>query len=209
MKRYLLWVVSAAVCVLGIFGFTRWEQGGTADSYHFEAVYPPSDSVPKLASQSDLVVVGTIGDLIGRESFGEDGEGLPPRAPDDPPLGVPMVYYEFDVGETIYGEASKSISLGMIDQGSDLLSVFSGKERMVLLFLQREPAEVLEKISITENVYSVVGGENGIFEIIDDRHAVPQSVGVFETPTKTADGQNALRLDTIISQTRDTKTGNA
>ena len=132
-------------------------------------------SIERLSAASDLVIVGTVKEVVAREvDYGSEGtgEGQGP--------GLPVVFYEVEVNETLRGKAGATVIMAApdvdeISMGGEATSLRSGQQ--VLLFLVREDAP---GITAYDNYYVTVSLDNGVFDRLDGDLVTPRMVGTLE-----------------------------
>ena len=139
---------------------------------------PVYSSIEELSAASDLVILGTVEGVVAREvDYGtastEERHGQ----------GIPTVFYEVAITETLLGEAGGTIILG----GSDVDQVSMGEEatalrsgHQVLLFLLEQTTEDAPGIMAYEHFYVTVSLDNGVFDRMDGDLVAPRMPELFE-----------------------------
>ena len=136
------------------------------------AVY---SSIERLSAASDLVVVGTVKEVVARElDYGSEGPREGQRQ------GLPVVLYEVEVNETLRGKAGATVIMAApdvdeISMGGEATALRSGQQ--VLLFLVRGDAP---GITAYDNYYVTVSLDNGVFDRLDGDLVTPRMVGTLE-----------------------------
>ena len=132
-------------------------------------------SIERLSAASDLVVVGTVKEVVARElDYGSEGPGEGQRQ------GLPVVFYEVEVNETLRGKAGATVIMAApdvdeISMGGEATALRSGQQ--VLLFLVRGDAP---GITAYDNYYVTVSLDNGVFDRLDGDLVTPRMVGTLE-----------------------------
>lgn len=154
----------------------------------------PIRSMTELSASADVVLVGTVGEVRGREldDGGEAGN-----------MGRPVVFFDLDITRSVRGPALASpIALGWYDLEERPVEGVSplvpGEE--LLLFLERGDARTGPGIDTERVWYSPVGMDNGVFDVrgsdVVARSLVVQSVEASDVvPTEAPRlGGDALRV---------------
>jgi hypothetical protein len=132
---------------------------------------PLYETVESLLADADLVVLGTVGevldryeDLAGNPQFDERGDPIPP---------LKKVIVELRVDRLIYGATDRAIlpvvltdSQGVVDDWTPDLRV--GQDVVVFLFevpAEEGSAELRTKDAEHGGVFGVVGGKQGVFDV--------------------------------------------
>ena len=139
---------------------------------------PIYSSIEELSAASDLVVLGVVEGVVGREI--DYGTAEPDERHGQ---GVPIVFYEVKVTETLRGEAGGTIILGgpdvdQVSMGEEATALRSGQQ--VLLFLKEETTEDAPGITTYDRFYVTVSLDNGVFDRVDDDSVQPRMPEVFE-----------------------------
>ena len=97
--------------------------------------------------------------------------------------GIPTVFYEVAVTETLRGEAGGTIILGApdVDQVSmsgEATALRSGQQ--VLLFLKEQASEDAPSITTYDHFYVTVSLDNGVFDRLGDDSVQPRMAEVFQ-----------------------------
>lgn len=138
------------------------------------AVY---SSIEQLSDASDLVVLGTVKGVVAREV--DYGTADPDESQGQ---GIPTVFYEVEVTETLRGDAGGTVILGApdVDQVtmSETVTALRGGEQ-VLLFLEEQTTEDAPGITTYDHFYVSVSLDNGVFDRLDGDLVVPRMTEVF------------------------------
>ena len=132
-------------------------------------------SIEQLSAASDLVIVGTVKEVVAREvDYGSEGiwEGQG--------QGLLVVFYEVEVNETLRGKAGTTVIMAApdvdeISMGGQATALRSGQQ--VLLFLVRGDAL---GITAYDNYYVTVSLDNGVFDRLNGDLVTPRMVGTLE-----------------------------
>lgn len=161
-----------------------------------EADYPAFSSISELADQADLVVTGTVVDVLGREVDG-GGEDETVDAEGNP-NGVPMVFYRFAVARVLGGVPSgEEIVLGWIDLdrvGMDGVSrIARGAD--TLLFLRHMPDADSPGVTSVADFYVPVSADNGVFDVRGQVAAARSPLVERVSASSARNGQPGSRLE--------------
>ncbi len=137
-------------------------------------------SIEEMAADSDLIILGEIGDVVGRErDYGTDKwwEKITSR-------GIPLAFYEIAVTDVLKGNASENVIVGRMDL--ERVNV-PGRKSMragdpVLLFLDERRAENFPGISIFDLFYWPVSEDHGVFDVLPGGLVQPHLRGSFAPP---------------------------
>ena len=152
-------------------GSSLFTPGGAVDM-------PVYSSIEELSAASDLVVLGTVEGVVAREV--DYGTADPDERHGK---GIPVVFYEVTVDETLRGEAGSTIIVGapdvdQVSMGESATALRSGQQ--VLLFLEEQTAEDAPGITAYDQYYVTVSLDNGVFDRLGDDSVRPRMAGVFE-----------------------------
>jgi hypothetical protein len=142
---------------------------------------PVYSKVETLSAASDLVVKGIVNRVVAREvDYGTSN----PAERHGP--GMPTVFYEVDVVETLLGEAGKTIIVAAPDSEKIIIPdqstpLQAGQE--VLLFLASEDGA--PGLKPFDQFYVTVSLDNGVFDVLANDAVQPRMPEVF---TGTMDG---------------------
>jgi hypothetical protein len=115
-------------------------------------------SIEELCASSNLdaVVSGTVKSVAGHDTN----------------KGIPLVFYEFEVSEVLFGNVDETIIISLIDTGTkvktsldDSITPFIEGEKL-LLFLGERDSSGLSCGSPFYHFYSPVSYDNGVFDIL-------------------------------------------
>ena len=138
---------------------------------------PVYSSIEQLSSSSDLVVLGTVKGVVAHEV--DYGTADPDESQGQ---GLPTVFYEVAVNETLRGDAGSTIILGApdVDQVtmSETATALRGGEQ-VLLFLEEQTTEDAPGITAYDYFYMTLSLDNGVFDRLDGDLIVPRMTEVF------------------------------
>lgn len=164
--------VVATVAVVVAFGASGRLTAGDDDRPVIHLVGPIVDSIEELVQQADVIVVGEVTGVTGREiDRGGDPEVDPESGEEIP--GVPVMFVGVRVDESLRGDVD-------VDQQLDILRLDTGEvlsadesdlgdgDRFVF-FLEHVSAPETPGILTVDGFYNTVGGEDGVFEIVGER----------------------------------------
>ncbi|MDH3368484.1 MAG: hypothetical protein OEX97_14555 [Acidimicrobiia bacterium] len=173
--RVLIPVLVGAVAAAVVWSLGPFGRGDSTVHASFDA--PVYSSVEELTSASDIVVIGTVTAVVGRETdFGTNN--LSERVGD----GIPVVFYEVESSEVLKGTTdSTTIIVGNPDGeklgSEDVTPLEVGQE--VMLFLRAQTAaKDAPGITLFDSFYTTLSLDNGIFDM-DGEVAHPRTPGLF------------------------------
>ena len=144
-------------------------------------IQPGYNSIESLSRAADVVVIGTVKSVAGREPY-YTGSG-------SGDIGIPSVFYEIEVNETLQGNPGDTIIVAQIDNAatdvivSDSGSALNVGERLALFLLHRAGDEYgLEEFGDIDNLYVIVSDDNGMIDVSSDEVATPRAPYLFRTP---------------------------
>ena len=142
---------------------------------------PGYNSIESLSRAADVVVIGTVKSVAGREPY-YTGSG-------SGDIGIPSVFYEIEVNETLQGNPGNTIIVAQIDNAatdvivSDSGSALNVGERLVLFLLHRAGDEYgLKEFGDIDNLYVIVSDDNGMFDVSSNEITTPRAPYLFRTP---------------------------
>lgn len=148
---------------------------------HISGSQPGYKSIESLSRAADVVVIGTVKRVAGREPY-YTGSG-------SGDIGIPSVFYEIEVNETLQGNPGDTIIVAQIDNAaadvivSDAGSPLNVGERLALFLLHRAGDEYgLKEFGDIDNLYVIVSDDNGTFDVSADEVATPRAPYMFRTP---------------------------
>ncbi len=170
----VLFAALVSVLVATTWFVMRGEEGPTLVGGVDMPVY---SSIEELSVASELVVLGTVAGVVAREV--DYGTANPDERHGE---GVPSVFYEVAVTETLRGEAGSTIIVGAPDVDKVLMSeataLRSGQE--VLLFLLEQTPEDAPGITAYDHFYVTVSLDNGVFDRLGANSVAPRMPETFE-----------------------------
>lgn len=148
---------------------------------HISGSQPGYKSIESLSRAADAVVIGTVKRVAGREPYYTGyGSG---------DIGIPSVFYEIEVNETLQGNPGDTIIVAQIDNAaadvivSDSGSALNVGDRLALFLLHRAGDEYgLKEFGDIDNLYVIVSDDNGMFDVSADEVATPRAPYMFRTP---------------------------
>ena len=148
---------------------------------HISGSQPSYKSIESLSRAADVVVIGTVKRVAGREPY-YTGSG-------SGDIGIPSVFYEIEVNETLQGNPGDTIIVAQIDNAaadvivSDAGSALNVGERLALFIAHRAGDEYgLKEFGDIDNLYVIVSDDNGTFDVSADEVATPRAPYMFRTP---------------------------
>ncbi len=154
-------VIVTALAVAGCSSPANDDKTQTTADYR---VYP---TVSSLAESAEVVVLGSVEEVVSREIDGDpseeefDAEGNP--------NGTPMVFFRYSVKRVIKGSvAADHLILGWIDTDKVSMEGVSRIQRgePTLLFLRRLSDVQSPGITSVDQFYIPVSGDNGVFDVV-------------------------------------------
>lgn len=183
VKRQGIGFMVGVAVMASIMVATTWflMQGNEGDSPPMGATpdMPVYSSIAELSAASDLVIVGTVREVVGRETdYGtSDPDSKSGR------LGIPTVFHEIAVSETVRGEADSNIIVAGPDLNEiairEATALRNGED--VLLFLKRQTTEDAPGITAFHDFYVTVSLDNGVFDRVDEHSVKPRMSQAFES----------------------------
>lgn len=177
------------VLALGWWFIVREPAPGTLIISGIQPVY---NSIESLSRAADVVVIGTVKSVAGREPY-YTGSG-------SGDIGIPSVFYKVEVNESLQGNPGNTIIVAQIDNAatdvivSDSGSALNVGERLALFLLHRTGDEYgLKEFGDIDNLYVIVSDDNGMFDVSSNEVATPRAPYLFrtqgwtDTPTFTLD----------------------
>ena len=135
-------------------------------------------SIEELSAASDLVILGTVEGVAAREV--DYGTADPDERQGQ---GIPTVFYEVAVTETLRGKAEATVivsapDVDQVSMGEEATALRSGQQ--VLLFLREQTTEDAPGITAYDHFYVTVSLDNGVFDRLDGDLVVPRIPELFE-----------------------------
>ncbi len=165
--RAVTWpVLAGALAMLLVsaiwFAVVRPDRGVVVGHALFENSY---SSIEDLASDADLVVIGTVQEVAGRQID---------HGTTDPDLiaqgdGVPVVFYRVDVTERLQGTSNETIVVVGTDLSKRPLAAHEEsplrRGQQVLLFLETRTTTTAPGITLFDLFYVPLNMETGVFDL--------------------------------------------
>ncbi len=180
-RKIILPALSGALGLVLALGW--WFVANELDTgpIHISGSQPGYKSIESLSRAADVVVIGTVKRVAGREPYYTGyGSG---------DIGIPSVFYEVEVNETLQGNPGDTIIVAQIDNAaadvivSDSGSALNIGERLALFLAHRAGDEYgLKEFGDIDNLYVIVSNDNGIFDVSADEVATPRAPYMFRTP---------------------------
>lgn len=164
--------------------------------------YRGYESVDELAREADLAVRGRVGDVLGREN----DHGLGPA--DGGETGVPMIFVSVEIKQVLLGDdpGVNDIVVAALDvtqlNVEGVSQLRDGQD--VVLFLVKRDQQKAPGISLVDEFYVTLSGDNGIFDVdrnqLSSRSSVVRGLsdgGITETGE---DDRMQFRLDDVTQR---------
>lgn len=165
-SRRVPWLL--ALVALGIGALMFWAATSSSDkplSGAFSAT--AYESIEELAGDADLIIEGTVSDVLGREL----DYGTANVAEREGETGVPFVYYEVKVTETHKGDSADAIVVGNVD-GEKFLSSnitpLKPGESVVLFLIEQDRKVESPGLTMFDTYYTTLSLNAGIFDVLED-----------------------------------------
>ena len=177
--------------IVGVFSMIAWyylvgfeDRGSDSPTVVIsEVAFKGYNSIEGLAGYADVVVVGTVGEVLGREidaGGNADSDG-----------GIPTIFYRVQVNERLQGEPGDTIVLARTDSEIQYSNyekpVEIGQQYVFFLLDRTGDAPGFKKFKDVENLYVTAGLDNGVFELSEDDIASPRWPSKFRVDEKSAD----------------------
>lgn len=132
-------------------------------------------SISALSDASDAVVVGTVRGIVACEiNYGTENFFGKLEVRLFGGLGIPFVFYEVEVTETLQGDVSSTIIVSKIDVARVTVSLSTTAlepGEQVLLFLVKQTHS---RIAPYDLFYATVGLDHGVFDVLADGRVAPR-----------------------------------
>ncbi len=165
----------AALVLIGLPLLTVWWMNSPNDETVYGSFSAPSyESVEALAADSDLIVDGVVVGVAGREL--DYGTANPNERVGE--SGVPIVFYEVAVLETLKGQTESTIIVGKIDAENLVSASITPLEAgdQVLLFLVEQVSENDSPgITLFDFYYTTLSLDAGVFDVLPDGTIKPRA----------------------------------
>lgn len=135
-----------------------------------------------LSAASEVVVIGTVKGIVGREEVFYSANPLSRGG-----RGDPYVFYEVEVTETLRGQAGQSIIVARRDPEQGVMT--SDPEtplrhgEQVLLFLVEQTSQSFPAVKTVDHWYVTVSRDNGVFDILAGDQVRPRMPELFAEAT--------------------------
>ena len=187
-KRRRIVVLLAAAALASLLVVVTWlVMREDCPTSHALFSGPSYSSIYTLSGASDAVIVGTVKGIVACKvdyGTGDFFERLPARLWG---FGIPFVFYEVEVTETLQGDVGGTILVSMIDVARVTVSVSTTALRpgeQVLLFLVKQTHSGITSYDFS---YAPVGADNGVFDVLADGQVVPRIPKRFGASSYTLD----------------------
>ncbi|MDE0162941.1 MAG: hypothetical protein OXL98_14535 [Acidimicrobiaceae bacterium] len=159
----LVGLITAALLFAGV----RSLRSGDGPQQFLIPSYRGYESVDELAGEADLVVLGRVGEVLGRDN----DHGL--SASDGGEAGVPMIFVSVEIGQVLLGDDPGVSEIAVASLDVTILNV-EGVSQLrdgqdVVLFLLNRDQETAPGIDLVDDFYVTLSGDNGIFDVDGDK----------------------------------------
>lgn len=184
-KRTVLPVLLAAIAAVGITaGVVSSDDAATPATTGASFDMPIYNSLEELGAASDVAVVGSVKGVVAREI--DYGTSNPEEQHQE--SGIPTVFYELTVSETIKGAPAETVVVATPDVSklsfsSEVTPLKAGQR--VLLFLREQTPLDAPGIRTYNFFYVPVSLDNGAFDVLADDVVRPRMPDAF-TPAAEA-----------------------
>lgn len=141
---------------------------------HFDM--PLYTSVKDLAADSDLIVYGTIGPVVSRQT----DYGSATRQTD----GIPMAFHQVTITETLKGPVYDAVVVAVPDKDEIAFAGHSPelkRNQRMILFLQAESASTAPGVTPMDKMYTPLSLDNGMFDQKSNASFTPRLSSVFDS----------------------------
>ncbi len=157
---------------------------------------PIYSSLDELAAASDAQVVGTVKGTVAHEI--DYGTADPAQQVDQ--AGIPVVFYEVAVSETLEGTTGDTVIVAAPDVeqlnfSSEITSLRAGER--VLLFLREQTAEDAPGIDTYDFFYVPVSLDNGVFDVLPGDIVRPRMPDAFVPTAAEVESVPTFTLDEV------------
>jgi hypothetical protein len=174
-----LWTAIGALVVIAA-GMTLWRINSNDDETLYGSFSAPTfGSVEELTAAANLVVEGVVRGVAGRElDYGT--ANLEERAGEP---GVPFVYYDIEIIDTLKGATTASIVVGNVDGEnliSDQITPLEPGDRVLLFLIEQIREQDSPGLTMFDFYYTTLSLDAGIFDVLSDgtiRPRAPALVG--------------------------------
>lgn len=128
---------------------------------------PVFESIGDLSGEADVVAVATVSEIVG-EVIDRGEEEL--EAEDDEEWGIPVLFYEMDVEETIIGSIENEFMLAKAKEsafGEDDSTDLQAGQTVLLFLTEVTSPRMLRADEYDNRFYVVVSMDNGVFDAAD------------------------------------------
>ena len=169
-------VLASMLVLVAWFGISgRWQDSQPKMATDSEFI-PMYGSVEELSAASEVVVLGTVTRLAGKEvDYGTSGEDK----------GIPLTFHEVDVHEALKGETGGTIVVVTEDtENSDVrnLTPLRVGETVILFLVDRTPEDNLTVTSFN-HFYLPIALDNSVFDAVGEGAFRPRTPELFAEET--------------------------
>lgn len=134
---------------------------------------PTFESAGDLSDEAEVVVMGTVSEVAGeRIDYGIDDSLKDPDGADEDDYGIPVIFYEIDVEETLKGDVGSEIMVGktkasIFGDHNDFASDLRVGETVLLFLAETTWSEMPRADEYANRFYVTVSMDNGVFDAAD------------------------------------------
>ena len=131
-------------------------------------------SIESLSDYTDAAVIGTVKGIVGRETDYGKKLSLLQKTLNLHGPGIPMVYYEIDVTETIQGVTDSTIIVARMDTDrllTEQVTALQTDQQVVLFLLEAGDGPSMK---LFDEFYVTVSLDNGVFDPLPSGGARPR-----------------------------------
>jgi hypothetical protein len=162
------------------------------------------NNAPKESNSLDMLIYSSIGELRASPYLDVVVSGtVKSVAGHDINKGIPLVFYEFEVSDVLFGNADETIIVSLIDTTTeiktsldDCITQFTEGDQL-LLFLGERDSSSLSCRSPFYHFYTPVSYDNGVFDILDRDVVKPRLQSAFKSPSSESGEPITFTLDEI------------
>ncbi len=200
-KKIIYPVIAGVLACLVVFAGWFIVQEKAAQPQQLATVdMPVYHSVGELTAASDVVVIGTVKDVVNHViDYGQDGKSE--EVNDE---GIPAVLYEVEVTEDLKGKTDSTIFVYSIDAEKihgESISVLQDNEKLVLFLAERASKDWPNVPSPSDKFYVMTSFDNGVFDILANGSVKPRMPEAFavHSPNGTVIEEPEFNLEEVCA----------
>ena len=134
---------------------------------------PTFESAGDLSAEAEVVVMGTVSEVVGEKiDYGIDDSLKDPDGDDEEDYGIPVIFYEIDVEETLKGSVGSEVMVGkakssIFGEDNDFASDLRVGETVLLFLMETTWSEMPRADAFDNRFYVTVSLDNGVFDAAD------------------------------------------